>query len=185
VENRDDDYTAPVTEAAFDPGLTDGDLETSALTGDTMGGSLTDAIGSVTDYTLEDDGDEKTMGYYDQSLGMEPVVGWMVCIFGSNLGQDWRLTSGRNFIGRGPDQDVSVPDDATVSRDRHCIISYDAKTNVFQVQAGESKALAYLNDAVVLNAVEIKEHDVLTVGATKLMFFPACDGVFSWEKLGV
>ena len=129
------------------------------------------------------DDDVVTIGQYEEKLGVEPVVGWLVCIEGVNIGVDYRLKSGRNFLGRAQSMDVAIKGDNSVSRDRHAILVYEPKSHTFLVQAGESKELCYLNDKVVLTADEIKANDILTVGETKLMFFPCCSNVFNWEMV--
>lgn len=47
-----------------------------------------------------------TVGYYAQVIGVEPVVGWMVCIKGAYRGESFKLKSGRNFIGRAANMDI-------------------------------------------------------------------------------
>jgi hypothetical protein len=54
---------------------------------------------------------------------------------------------------------------------------------VYIVQSGESRELFYLNEKVVLASETITQNDILTIGATKLMFFPCCNDKFSWESL--
>ena len=48
------------------------------------------------------------------------------------------------------------------------------------IQPGASKELSYLNDSVVLESKVIAPNDVITVGATKLLFVPCCSKVFNW-----
>lgn len=126
-------------------------------------------------------GDEKTVGFFSSTMGSEPVVGWLVCVAGKHLGEDFKLKSGRNFIGRAPSMDVSVVKDSTVSRERHAIVVYEPRGNMFIVQPGDSKELSYLNGEVVLAPKELKVHDRLTVGQTELMFIPCCTTSFNWE----
>lgn len=127
------------------------------------------------------DDDSKTISYNQAKLGSEPVVGWLVCIEGEHLGEDFRLKTGKNFIGRASNMDAALTKDKSVSRDKHAIVLYEPKTHVFLVQPGEARELCYLNDQVVLAAQEIKRNDVITVGETKLMFFPCCDNTFNWD----
>ena len=124
---------------------------------------------------------QKTVGYFEEDLGLEPVVGWLVCIEGSHLGKDFRLVSGRNFIGRNPKMDVALEGDSSVSREAHAVVVYEPKGNVYLIQPGTSKELSYLNDNVVLESKVIKPNDVITVGATKLMFIPCCSNKFNWS----
>ena len=79
--------------------------------------------------------------------------------------------------------DVVLSGDASVSRDRHAIVVYEPKSNIFLVQPGDSKELFYVNDEVVLSAQEIKGYDVLSVGNSKLMFIPCCSDRFNWDAV--
>lgn len=109
-----------------------------------------------------------------------PVVGWLVCTDGVNKGADYRLHQGRNFIGRSPEMDVCILGDNTVSRSSHAIVVYDPRSNVYLAQPGSSKELFYVNDKLVLNPVELKTMDLLSIGDTKLMFVPLCGEQFHW-----
>ena len=130
--------------------------------------------------TVLDTDIQKTVGFYEEDMGLEPVVGWLVCIEGNLIGKDFRLTSGRNFIGRGSDMDVVLEGDPSVSRTAHAIVVYEPKENVYLIQPGASKELSYLNDSVVLESKVIAPNDVVTVGATKLLFVPCCSKAFNW-----
>ena len=130
--------------------------------------------------TVLDTDIQKTVGFYEEDMGLEPVVGWLVCIEGNLIGKDFRLTSGRNFIGRGADMDVVLEGDPSVSRTAHAIVVYEPKENVYLIQPGASKELSYLNDSVVLESKVIAPNDVITVGATKLLFIPCCSEAFNW-----
>lgn len=112
---------------------------------------------------------------------VEPVVGWLVCIEGSNFGRSFILHAGKNFIGRNQNFDIYLPDDIYISRDIHASIIFEPKQRVFFAQPGDSHALFYLNDNVVLSNVEIHDRDIIEIGHTKLMFVPFCDERFSWD----
>lgn len=144
------------------------------------GGSLADAVSQTVPYAGEDD-DPKTVGVYTKAMGIEPVVGWLVCIEGSYFGKSFQLKASKNFIGRGQKMDVVLADDSSVSRDKHAIVLYVPKQREFIAQAGESRELFYLNDEVVLNAAKMKQYDVLSIGNTKLMLFQCCGPDFSWD----
>lgn len=47
------------------------------------------------------DEDAKTQGELKRKLGIDPVVGWLVCIEGAEKGKDYRLLGRINTIGRG------------------------------------------------------------------------------------
>lgn len=129
--------------------------------------------------------DSKTISFSKAKMGLnsEPVVGWLVCTEGPHLGEDFRLKTGKNFIGRASNMDAALTKDNSVSRDKHAIVLYEPKAHMFLVQPGEARELCYLNDSVVLAAQEIKRNDVITVGESKLMFFPCCDTTFNWDMV--
>ncbi len=127
--------------------------------------------------------DQKTISYASQVIGAEPVVGWLVITKGNDLGLDFRLKTGRNFIGRSASMDIALKNDKTVSREKHGIVVYDPKSCSYIVQPGTSKELCYLNDEVVLSPEKLKAYDIITVGETNLLFIPLCskDG-FNWDN---
>lgn len=150
-----------------------------------IGVEVTDSISQIPDHgvTIGTQDDVKTISYTQKTMGKEPVVGWFVCIEGAHKGEDFKLKTGKNFIGRLSSMDVALKEDTSVSREKHAIILYEPKTHIFLVQPGEARELCYLNDAVVLTAQEIKRNDVLSVGESKLMFFPCCDETFNWDMV--
>ncbi|MDR1272732.1 MAG: FHA domain-containing protein [Clostridiales Family XIII bacterium] len=166
-QRRNDDLTVGLTQDAID------DPETAML-------GLADSIQSSASYAIED---SETVSFYDQTLGLEPVVGWLICVEGYHLGRDFRLKAGRNFVGRSPSMDVALTNDDTVSREKHAIVVYDPLSHKFLIQPGESKELSYLNDNAVMASTELRPRDVIKAGATKLMFFACCDEYFNWEML--
>lgn len=125
--------------------------------------------------------EDKTVSFYKDSLGTEPVVGWLVCTGGEYYGQSFLLKSGRNFIGRNPGMDIVLSGDLSVSRDRHAVVIYEPKAKIFIAQPGDSHELFYLNDKVVLNNEVLNPYDVLTIGNEKLLFIPLCGEKFCWE----
>lgn len=134
--------------------------------------------------TRSQDDDQKTISFSSQSIGVEPTVGWLVIVGGKDMGTDFRLKAGRNFIGRSPSMDIALKNDKTVSREKHGIVVYDPKSYTYIVQPGTAKELCYLNDEVVLSPQVLELNDVITVGETKLLFVPLCtkDG-FNWDKV--
>lgn len=112
----------------------------------------------------------------------QPVVGWLVCIEGTNYGHSFYLYAGKNFIGRASDMDICLKGDGSVSRTKHAIITYEPKERKFFAQPGESHELFYVNDNVVLTSVELKDRDEISVGKTKLVFVPFCNSKYGWEK---
>ena len=126
----------------------------------------------------------KTVGFFADQMEREPVVGWLVCTQGKQRGQDFRLKTGRNFIGRSQAMDIRLADEPSVSRDKHAIVIFEPKANIFLAQPGESSALFYCNDKVILNVVEIRKNDRLQIGDVELMLIPCCDQQFNWRTDG-
>ncbi len=110
------------------------------------------------------------------------VVGWLVAIKGPHKGKDFRLQTGRNFIGRDDIMDVCLRYDNAVSRNKHAVLLYEPKGCTFFITPGESHELAYLNGEVLLDAKPLKFGDILTLGRSDLMFVPFCSADFNWEK---
>lgn len=131
---------------------------------------------------LQEEEQDLTVGYYSEKMKVNPVVGWLICLNGDNRGRSYEIKSGRNFVGRSADMDIVLEGDQTVSRKKHAILVYDAKSGKFIAQPGESRELFYVNDEVVLSNVELNSYDELLVGKTQLMFMALCSEKFNWEE---
>ena len=112
----------------------------------------------------------------------DPVVGWLVCLAGPDRGRDFRLHAEKNFIGRSASMDVCVAGDETVSREKHALVIFDPKKQVFWVVPGDASGLVYLNGDIVNTPSQMKQEDVLEVGQTKLVFIPFCGEKYSWSR---
>lgn len=124
----------------------------------------------------------KTVGFFNKKAnGKEPVVGWLVCVEGKHYGEDFKIRMGRNFIGRGANMDIVLPNDSSISREKHSIIVYEPQENMFVLLAGESKELSYLNGQVVLSPQLLKPYDKIRLGGSVLMFVPLCGENFIWK----
>lgn len=116
----------------------------------------------------------------DEKL-VRPVVGWLVCISGPDMGKDYRLVAGHNFVGRADDMNVSIKGDNAISRSKHCVVTFEPVQTRFYVSPGESHELSYLNGNVVLSTMQLVGNDILTIGKSKLIFIPCCSEVFHWD----
>lgn len=136
-----------------------------------------------------DDEDVKTVSFYGpNTIGggespVNPVVGWLVCLRGKNLGKDFHLRTGKNYVGRSETMDVALKGENTVSRDKHATVLFEPRQKIFLVQPGESRELAYLNNELILQPQVLKQGDVISVGDVDLLFIPLCSpGGFSWSQ---
>ena len=129
--------------------------------------------------------DGPTIGYFGvadtAAETRDPVVGWLVCVTGKHKGEDFRLKSGKNFIGRDPSMDICLAGEERVSRIRHAAVIFDPKQNCFLAQPGESKELFYLNGELVVSASRLSRGDRLEIGNVELLFAPLCDEAFRWN----
>jgi hypothetical protein len=121
-----------------------------------------------------------TVGLFKKKMGIDPVVGWLVCVKGPDKGRDFRIRSERNFIGRDTRSDICIPGDESISREKHAVISYNPKKNSFKIAPGESRSMVYLNDEDVDAATEIQAYDRVSLGETDLLFVPFCGDRYQW-----
>ncbi len=127
------------------------------------------------------DDDNKTIGMMKEKLGIDPVVGWLVCIEGQEIGKDYKLRGQINTIGRSEKMDVCIREDKTISYENHARLSFSERNNRFNLIPAESKNVIYLNDNEVFTPTLLNPYDVIDFGDTKLMFIPFCSDKFDWK----
>lgn len=115
----------------------------------------------------------------DSIHSVKLVVGWLVCIKGAAIGQDFRLHAGWNYIGRDLSQDIALSD-PKISR-RMAKVSYDPESRSFGVAPAEgAKSLCYLNDKPLRGDRDFEAYDRLRIGDLELMLIPLCGEQFTW-----
>lgn len=124
----------------------------------------------------------KTVGIFQKTMKMEPVVGWFVCIEGPDKGKDFRILAKNNSIGRSEKMDICIKGDSTISRENHARIGYDEKHNAFHLIPGESANNIYIADDPVYVPTKLEPDMILEMGETKLMFVPFCNERFTWKE---
>ena len=124
----------------------------------------------------------KTVGVFQKSMKMEPVVGWFVCIEGPEKGKDYRIVAKNNSIGRSDKMDICIKKDDTISRENHARIAYDQKHNAFHLIPGDNANNIYIGGEPVYVPTKLKAEDVIELGETVLMFVPFCNERFVWEN---
>lgn len=125
--------------------------------------------------------DGKTQGFYSHlETAVVPVVGWLVCVEGPDKGRDWRLVANKNAIGRSPQMPVALTGDNAVSRERHAVISFEPRRQVFTLLPGDGSGLVYRNGEEVLTPVVLEAHDRIELGKSTLLFVPLSGPKFSW-----
>lgn len=124
--------------------------------------------------------DEKTVGLFVKKKGIDPVTGWLVCVEGEERGRDYRLHSGRNFVGRSYKMQVCIADDDSVSRENHCSVVYEPNKAVFLLVPGLGTN-TYLNGERLDNSSALRAGDRLGIGSSTFEFIPYCGADRRWE----
>ena len=125
-----------------------------------------------------------TVAVIEQETGVDPVVGWLICLSGERRGRDFRLHADNNFIGRDPRMDVCIEDDLAVSRNNHAVITFDEETGKFYISMAEGRSIIRVNGHPMLSTAQLSAFDEIAIGNTRLMFYPLCSDGFSWRKKG-
>jgi hypothetical protein len=123
----------------------------------------------------------KTVGVFKKSMNLEPVVGWIVCIEGTEKGKDFRIWAKNNTIGRSEKMDVCIKGDTTISRENHARLAYDEKHNKFHLIPAESTNNIYLNDEPIYVPSVLEAYDVIELGESRFVFVPLCNDRFDWK----
>lgn len=123
----------------------------------------------------------KTVGVFQRSMNMEPVVGWLVCIEGPEKGKDFRILAKNNTIGRGEKMDICIKGDTTISRENHARLAYDDKHNSFHLIPAESTNNIYLNEEPIFIPTKLEAYNLIEFGESKFLFVPFCNEKFTWK----
>ena len=122
-----------------------------------------------------------TVAVVKRKTGIDPVVGWLVCIKGPDRGRDYRIRSEKNSVGRSDSMDICISGDDTISRNDHAFVVYDPRKKTFRIQAGLSRGLIYLNGKEVIASELLATYDIISIGQSELLFIPLCGERFQWE----
>lgn len=123
-----------------------------------------------------------TVGTLEKIMHIDPVVGWIVCIEGSEKGRDFQIKARSNTIGRSEDMDICLRGDTTIFRKNHARLSYDVKHNDFYIIPAENANNIYLNDQPVYTPAKLSSYDLIELGESKFLFVPFCNDKFKWEN---
>lgn len=125
-----------------------------------------------------------TVAMVRKKIGIDPVVGWLVCVEGPEKGRDYRIRSERNAIGRGADMAICIGGDEAISRENHAFISFNPRKASFRIAPGDSRGMTYLNGEEVDVPMPLQAYDRIELGQTHLLFVPLCGEKFNWEIQG-
>ena len=117
------------------------------------------------------------------AAAVDPVVGWLVAIDGALRGRDYRIRAEGNSIGSDAGNRIVVDDGTgTIARHRHAVVFYDPRDpdGPFHVVPGDGP-LTRVNARAVYQPTRLHAHDVIAIGATRLLFVPLCGDRFEWS----
>lgn len=126
--------------------------------------------------------DGATVAIVKKRIGIDPVVGWLVCTKGAEKGRDYRIHTEKNSIGRSDSMDIVIKGDETISRVNHAFLMHNPKKNTFRITNGEGRGLVYVNGDDVSTFAELKAYDVIEMGDTSFAFIPFCNDKFNWTE---
>jgi hypothetical protein len=151
--------------------------------GKTVRADRTRPAGSPRPGGVAADSHPQTVAIWEDRLGGDPVVGWLVCVEGPDKGRDFRIHTERNNIGRDAKQQrggIIIPGDGSISGAKHAVISYNPKNHRFNLIPGDGRGITYLNDEELLTAQPLSAYDRIEMGKTTLIFVPFCGERFTW-----
>jgi pSer/pThr/pTyr-binding forkhead associated (FHA) protein len=100
----------------------------------------------------------------------------------ANYGRTFRISTGRNTIGRATDNDITLDlGDQKISNRAHVNIAADPKTKKFYLVQGESRNLAYLNSEPLLGPTELSDKDKIQIGDTEFVFVQYFGNYLDWR----
>lgn len=109
-----------------------------------------------------------------------PVVGWLVCIKGTEKGKDYRIHAGYNYIGRAATMDIVLSDDR-VSGEKDCFIGYDSVEKKYFLGYVNGTNMILVNGRQINGFAEIKSGDYIVIGSCEYRFHAFCGKDFDWN----
>ncbi|GEM_PF-893397 len=144
----------------------------------------------------EDDGAKtRVLGFHARDLETDAIsavarksvgdvrfpAGWIVVVDGPGRGAYFAVTNSVSSIGRGLEQSICLNfGDASISRNNHAAIAYDAEQNRFFLGHGNKSNIVRRNGQPVLSTEELMNGDEIRIGKTTLRFVALCGPDFTW-----
>lgn len=115
-----------------------------------------------------------------QNVKIKPVCAWLVCVKGARYGKDYRVVSGKNYIGRTDSMDIQIIGDNAIRQENHAIISFDEREMTATLICTEGGGITYLNGKAVYVPERLETYDVITMGESEFLYIALCGKHFSW-----
>lgn len=103
-----------------------------------------------------------------QKVNGRKLVGFLVTYNRYPLGKYFPLYEGKNFIGRNPSCEISVPDDSQISG-RHMMILFRNIDNKFKYRDEQSSNGTFVNKELS-DEGELENYDIIRLGNTIFIF---------------
>ncbi len=97
------------------------------------------------------------------------LVGLLVSYSVNENGEVYKIYEGRNYIGRGKQNDISVASDKNMSSKHLMILFREAEGRFWAIDQDSSNG-TYINGEFISDKVALRTNDVIVVGATKFVF---------------
>lgn len=110
------------------------------------------------------------------------VTGWLVCVEGPERGRDYRLRYGFNRIGRNHEMDVCIFEDEEITRETHCSVVYEERSNRFLLVPGQG-TLTWMGEELVEGPCEIFNGSRFQIGRSILELITFCRDGVTWESI--
>ena len=134
----------------------------------------------VSELEEEEEDYGRTVAVIKKQMGIDPVVGWLVCKTGVEKGKDYRIHAENNYIGRSESMDICIHGDETITRENHAIVTYDNIKGEFFFTPGMGRSIIRINGNGVLAPTKLNAFDEIEMGITKFVFVPLCGPDFTW-----
>lgn len=137
---------------------------------------------SVERAEISNEGDStigSSIGLFESTIDRKPVAGWLVCTAGPEKGRDYRITAGKNSVGRSWKMDISIAKDPEAMHADHACVTYDTQENSFWIIPKE-EAETLLNGKRISEAALLKENDRIRFGGSEFVFVSYCNADRGW-----
>ncbi len=138
--------------------------------------------------SMRADDDGRTIGIYAGGM-TDYVTGWLVCVEGPLIGQDFRVHHGQNWAGQRSDNDICFQGAAGVrgiEERHHCCFVYDGRHGAHYLVPGTAGGMVFYKGQILTQPVKLSLGDQVRIGNCCFMFVPFCTEGRTWiEEKGM
>ena len=143
-------------------------------------GDICDRCGARLEFPI----DEMTAEEIRAHVSVNPkdyVCGWLVCIKGPNIGCDYIIKPGGNFVGSAKNIHIQILKDKRIDK-KHMTIVYEPDNRETRIVPEGSTGMVYLNNGTVMKSVVLEPNSNIEIGESVFKFVPFCGELFCWEE---